>query len=74
MFPDSAKEMLKQAFHGFEIQAETIGDAVVALCSGYLDGLNGSTLNVDGGSSFADNVLTAGPWLLESMSNERNLD
>lgn len=67
IFPSVSRRILAQAFSAFEIPPDAVGRAVVALCSGYLDGLNGNTLCIDNGTSFYDNVLTAGPMLLEAL-------
>ncbi len=66
MFPSASQEMLNRAFAPFQIAPDAIGNAVVALCSGMLDGLHGQALNIDRGSAFMDNILTAGPMLMEA--------
>jgi len=71
VFPQASQEILAQAFAAFEISPEAVGDAAAALCSGYLDGLNGTTICIDKGATFYDNVLSAGPQLLESLAHAR---
>lgn len=66
MFPRASQEMLAEAFAPFQIAPDAIGKAVVALCSGMLDGLHGQVLNIDKGAAFMDNILTAGPLLMEA--------
>ena len=39
------------------ISAEEIADAVLALCSGLMDGVNGQVIMVDRGTSFGDNLM-----------------
>jgi NAD(P)-dependent dehydrogenase (short-subunit alcohol dehydrogenase family) len=62
-------EAWRETFKGFEafasrymreehfISPEEIANAVVALCSGYLDGMRGQVLNVDRGISQFDNLV-----------------
>lgn len=71
VFPLASQEILAQAFATFEISPGAVGNAAAALCSGYLDGLNGTTLCIDKGATFYDNVLSAGPQLLESLAHAR---
>src|SRR5205823_4789428 len=73
IFPAASQSMLADSFAGFAIPVEAVARAVVALCSGYMDGLNGATLSIDRGAAFADNVLTAGPWLLKAGEHDRQL-
>jgi enoyl-[acyl-carrier-protein] reductase (NADH) len=39
------------------IEAKEVADVVVALCSGWLDGVSGQTLTVDRGTTFFDNLM-----------------
>jgi NAD(P)-dependent dehydrogenase (short-subunit alcohol dehydrogenase family) len=39
------------------VEAEEVGDAILAICSGLLDALNGQVLNVDRGGAFSDNLF-----------------
>jgi enoyl-[acyl-carrier-protein] reductase (NADH) len=39
------------------VQAEEVGDAILALCSGLLDALSGQVITVDRGGSFSDNLF-----------------
>jgi NAD(P)-dependent dehydrogenase (short-subunit alcohol dehydrogenase family) len=58
MFTEEAQRTLAK-FSDFEVSAESIGKAALALASGLLDGMNGQVLTVDKGCAFVDNVLTA---------------
>ena len=48
--------------HGQLLEADDIAKAVLGLCSGYLDGMNGQTLVVDKGGLFCDNLSR---WVTE---------
>jgi len=39
------------------VEAQEVGEVVLALCSGWLDALNGQVLNVDKGGTFSDNIM-----------------
>ena len=39
------------------IEAEEAADVVLALCSGWLDGVSGQVLTVDRGTTFYDNFM-----------------
>lgn len=39
------------------VTADEVADAVLALCSGLMDGVNGQVLMVDRGTSFSDNLM-----------------
>ena len=51
-------EQLVDRMHGAShmVTAEDIADTALALCSGYLDDLNGQVLTVDRGGLFCDNL------------------
>ncbi len=58
IFGDEYKEFVgKYAGEEYFIQPEEIGDAVLALCSGMLDALNGQVVMVDKGVAFADTMM-----------------
>ena len=40
------------------VEASEVGDAILALCSGLMDGISGQIINVDRGSTFADNIMS----------------
>ncbi|MCU0318163.1 MAG: SDR family oxidoreductase [Amoebophilaceae bacterium] len=40
------------------VEASEVGDAILALCSGLMDGIRGQIINVDKGSTFADNIMS----------------
>ncbi len=40
------------------VEASEVGDAILALCSGLMDGISGQIVNVDKGSTFADNIMS----------------
>ena len=42
-----------------QITAEEVGDSIVALCSGLMDGVSGEVISVDRGARFSDTVLRA---------------
>jgi len=39
------------------LEPHEVSDAILALCSGMMDGIRGQVLNVDRGSTFADNIM-----------------
>ncbi len=39
------------------VEASQVGETVLALCSGWLDALNGQVINVDKGGTFSDNIM-----------------
>jgi len=39
------------------VAASEVGEVVLALCSGWLDALNGQVINVDKGGTFSDNIM-----------------
>jgi enoyl-[acyl-carrier-protein] reductase (NADH) len=39
------------------VEAEEVGNAILAICSGLLDAFNGQVLNVDRGGAFSDNLF-----------------
>ncbi|MGL5741576.1 MAG: SDR family oxidoreductase [Legionella sp.] len=42
---------------GMVIEVEQAAKAIYMMCSGLMDGVSGEVLNLDGGSSFADNIM-----------------
>ncbi len=54
---DYIKFFGKYAGEEYFVQPEEVADAVVAMCSGMLDSLNGQIVLVDKGSSFADTLM-----------------
>jgi enoyl-[acyl-carrier-protein] reductase (NADH) len=64
IFPEAARRLLER-FATFAVAPQQVGDAVVALASGHLDGLHGGVLTVDHGSGLLDNTMTAGALLAE---------
>jgi NAD(P)-dependent dehydrogenase (short-subunit alcohol dehydrogenase family) len=40
------------------VEASEVGDAILALCSGLMDGIRGQVVNVDKGSTFSDNIMS----------------
>jgi enoyl-[acyl-carrier-protein] reductase (NADH) len=56
-------EPFLRRYHGdaYFIEAEQVADAVLALCSGLLDGVSGQVILLDKGVGFCDNLM----WLYE---------
>lgn len=42
---------------GLFIKTEEVANAILALCSGLMDGISGQVLSLDKGSTFADNIM-----------------
>ena len=40
------------------VEASEVADAILALCSGLMDGISGQIVNIDKGSTFADNIMS----------------
>ena len=53
-FSDFARRFTRESHF---MQAEEVANAVVALCSGLLDGVSGQVLTVDRGTTFFDNLM-----------------
>lgn len=53
-FPDFARRFPQR---GQFVEPQEVADAIVALCSGLLDGMTGQILDVDHGCAFSDNLM-----------------
>ena len=63
--PDYVKFMAEHAGEEYFLHPEEIGNAVLALCSGMLDALNGQMILVDKGMAFADTTSRRMEVMLE---------
>jgi NAD(P)-dependent dehydrogenase (short-subunit alcohol dehydrogenase family) len=54
------------------LEPEECGKAVLALCSGLLDGVNGQTLTVDYGLPFQDNLMMRYLRMKDTENNDQN--
>jgi hypothetical protein len=52
---------IRLGYEKFFVEPTEVAGAALALCSGWLDGVNGQTLTVDRGGTFIDNIF----WLYE---------
>lgn len=64
---------IREHAHGDALLQEPaeVADVIVALCSGWLDGMRGQVLDVDNGTGFYDNVMRLYAHHLERSGDER---
>lgn len=59
----AAGAFLNDRFPEFSIEPEEVGQAVIAMTSGLMDGYSGQVLTMDRGARLVDNLITLGPRL-----------
>jgi NAD(P)-dependent dehydrogenase (short-subunit alcohol dehydrogenase family) len=57
IFGEEIEPFVRRYFPEGEIQAAEVANAIVALCSGLMDGVRGQILMVDHGAAFTDNFM-----------------
>jgi enoyl-[acyl-carrier-protein] reductase (NADH) len=65
MFGPAMAELLTARFSQYGVAPDKIGQAVMLLCGGLLNGLHAQTITIDKGAAFFDNFVAIAPLLRE---------